>query len=434
MMNKAQADIAYGFVAINRADPAYYAYWLMNNMLGQYALGGRLGDSIRERQGMAYYVFSALDANVGEGPLTIRAGVNPANVDRAVDSIDEEIVAAVSPGFTDRGSRESQRYLIGSMPRSLETNVGIAEVPADRPSSSVWASTTTCACPGCSSAVTREEVQAAAERVLATSRATVVIAGPYQDHGPMRSPVTRAVFFDVDFTLIYPGPTFQGEGYRRFCARHGVDGGSGRASTDAVRGASFLLDEAQEALYDPQIFIHYTRHIIETMGGSGPGVDACAREIYEEWAACQHFLAVRRRAGVLLQTLAARDVKIGLISNTHRCLTSFQAHFELEGLIAAAISSSEHGYMKPHPSIFEKGLQLVNVEPRRGGDGRRQPAGRTSTARVASACAPCSSSDRGTRAACREGNAGRPSIDGVPVIRTLAELPALLWPRRGDLR
>ena len=33
---------------------------LMNNVLGQYALGGRLGDNIRERQGMAYYVFSSL--------------------------------------------------------------------------------------------------------------------------------------------------------------------------------------------------------------------------------------------------------------------------------------------------------------------------------------------------------------------------------------
>ena len=35
---------------------------VMNNALGQYALGGRLGDSIRERQGMAYYVFSSLEA------------------------------------------------------------------------------------------------------------------------------------------------------------------------------------------------------------------------------------------------------------------------------------------------------------------------------------------------------------------------------------
>ena len=32
----------------------------------------------------------------------------------------------------------------------------------------------------------------------------------------------RAVLFDVDFTLIYPGPTFQGEGYERFCTQHGI--------------------------------------------------------------------------------------------------------------------------------------------------------------------------------------------------------------------
>src|SRR5947207_2552424 len=75
MMNKAQTDIAYGFTSIRRADPAYEALRLMNNVLGQYALGGRLGDSIRERQGMAYYVSSAADPNVIEGPLLVRAGV-----------------------------------------------------------------------------------------------------------------------------------------------------------------------------------------------------------------------------------------------------------------------------------------------------------------------------------------------------------------------
>ena len=60
-------------------------------MLGQYALGGRLGDNIRERQGMAYYVFSSFDANVAEGPLVIRAGVNPANVERTMRAIDDEV-------------------------------------------------------------------------------------------------------------------------------------------------------------------------------------------------------------------------------------------------------------------------------------------------------------------------------------------------------
>jgi putative hydrolase of the HAD superfamily len=62
-----------------------------------------------------------------------------------------------------------------------------------------------------------------------------------------------------------------------------------------------------------------------------------------------------------LRKLEAVGVRIGLISNSHRCLASFQSHFELEGLIAGAVSSSEHGLMKPHPSIFRAALDLVNV-------------------------------------------------------------------------
>ena len=100
--------------------------------------------------------------------------------------------------------------------------------------------------------------------------------------------MTRAVFFDVDFTLIYPGPTFRGEGYHAFCTRHGMDVDPARFA-DAVASAASLLDGPDDAPYAPDIFIAYTRHIIEQMGGRGPGLDACAREIYEEWAACQHF-------------------------------------------------------------------------------------------------------------------------------------------------
>lgn len=173
--------------------------------------------------------------------------------------------------------------------------------------------------------------------------------------------VTRAVFFDVDFTLIYPGPAFQGEGYREFCARHGMQVDPSRF-TAAVNSASHILDQAQDAVYNHQIFIDYTAHIIGEMGGSGPAVQTCAAEIYREWAACQHFLLYEDvPAG--LQALTAKNIRIGLISNSHRCLESFQSHFELEGLIDVAISSSQHGYMKPHPSIFEAALKLAGVLP-----------------------------------------------------------------------
>ena len=177
MPNKAQADIAYGFTSITRRDPGYYSMWLMNVAFGQYAIGGRLGDSIRERQGMAYYVSSSFDANVVEGPLTIRAGVSAANLDRAVASIDEEIERLFRDGLTEQELDESRRYLIGAMPRALETNTAIANflqtseffglgLDYDRQ------------LPDYLRAVTLESAHEAARRVLSIERATVVVAGP----------------------------------------------------------------------------------------------------------------------------------------------------------------------------------------------------------------------------------------------------------------
>jgi putative hydrolase of the HAD superfamily len=169
---------------------------------------------------------------------------------------------------------------------------------------------------------------------------------------------TRAIFFDVDFTLIHPGPAFQGHGYREFCARYGVQVSPDRFD-DAVAGASSLL-AAEGRAYDPQVFVQYTARIIEGMGGSGPAVEDAARAIYDEWAACRHF-TLYEEVPEVLRSLHADGYTIGLISNTQRSLTEFERHFSLDGLFAVALSSSDHGYMKPHPSIFEEALRQANV-------------------------------------------------------------------------
>jgi zinc protease len=178
MMNKAQADIAYGFVAMARNDPEYYACWLMNNVFGQYSIGGRLGDSIRERQGMAYYVSSSLDANVAPGPLTIRAGVNPSNVDRAIASIDEEISRLVRDGVAAKELEDSRKFLIGSIPRALETNAAIANFLQIAEFFGLGLDYDV-RLPDLLRAVTLDQANAAARRILNPTRATVVVAGPY---------------------------------------------------------------------------------------------------------------------------------------------------------------------------------------------------------------------------------------------------------------
>jgi zinc protease len=179
MMNKAQADIGYGFTTIVRSDPKYYAYTLMNNALGQYGIGGRLGDSIRERQGMAYYVFSSFDANVVEGPLVVRAGVNPANVDRAIASIDEEVRRMATEGMTPDELADCKQYLIGSIPRLLETNGAIATFLQTSEFFGLGLDHDL-RLPSLLDAVTLDEVNAAARQTLNVSHAAIVVAGPYQ--------------------------------------------------------------------------------------------------------------------------------------------------------------------------------------------------------------------------------------------------------------
>lgn len=126
MPGKSQTDIAYGFAAVSRLDPRFYAYWMMNNVLGQFGLGGRLAENIRERQGMAYYAFSTFDPSVGPGALLVRAGVDPNNVQRAVAAIDHEVALLAAEGPTPRELAETRDYLIGSIPRMLENNPAIA--------------------------------------------------------------------------------------------------------------------------------------------------------------------------------------------------------------------------------------------------------------------------------------------------------------------
>ena len=223
----------------------------------------------------------------------------------------------------------------------------------------------------------------------------------------------RAVFFDIDFTLIQPGPAFQASGYRDFCSRHGIDVDPA-AFERAVAAAAALFDTGTGE-YDARLFIDFTRRIIEGMGGSGPAVELAARDIYSEWAACHHFFLYDDVAEVLRE-LHARGLEIGLISNSHRCLTSFQTHFELEGLFSAAVTSAEQGYLKPHPSIFETALRQASAQPEESVMVGDSVAHDVEGARRL-----------GMRAVLLlRGSSSEPCPPDVPVIHSLRELPPLL--------
>ncbi len=131
MPGKAQTDLVMGVPSMTRQDPDFYAAVLANTVLGVFGMMGRLGESVREQQGLAYYAYSALQVDKGPGPWVAIAGVDPANVERAIASIEKEIARMASDLVSEEELADSKAYLTGSLPLRLETNEGVAGVILD---------------------------------------------------------------------------------------------------------------------------------------------------------------------------------------------------------------------------------------------------------------------------------------------------------------
>ncbi|NLG28177.1 MAG: insulinase family protein, partial [Chloroflexi bacterium] len=123
---KVQADLVWGVVGLPRTSPDYYAAMMANLILGRLGMMGRLGEHVRDDMGLAYYASSALQTGHGPQPWVLYAGVNPANVDRAVAAMLEEVRRLRDEPVTDQELDDSRTYLTGALPLRLETNDEIA--------------------------------------------------------------------------------------------------------------------------------------------------------------------------------------------------------------------------------------------------------------------------------------------------------------------
>ncbi|MBV9545481.1 MAG: insulinase family protein, partial [Chloroflexi bacterium] len=131
MAGKTQADVAIGLPTLDRSAPDYYALSFANHILGRMYFMGRFGEKVRDEQGLAYYATSELHSSYGRGAWLMRAGVNPRNLDKALDSINFELRRFLDDGPTEDEQADGVRSLLGSLPRQLETNEGAAAVMAE---------------------------------------------------------------------------------------------------------------------------------------------------------------------------------------------------------------------------------------------------------------------------------------------------------------
>lgn len=174
---KAQADIVLGLVARGREDPAYYALDMANLILGRLGLYGRLGRAVREERGLAYYAFSTLDGGRGPVPWMARAGVDPANVERAIETIVEEVARFGRDGVTDAELADAKSFLVGSLALGVEGSGGLALALLNIEFHALGLDFLT-RYPAIVSALTREAVREAAWSYLRPEGLTIAVAGP----------------------------------------------------------------------------------------------------------------------------------------------------------------------------------------------------------------------------------------------------------------
>ncbi len=122
---KAQSDIALGCSGPTRNSPDFMPASLGNSALGQFGMGGRIGDVVRERSGLAYYASSSLSAGIGPGAWVVNAGVNPGNVDKTIDLVVREIRQFLEKGISAEELADSQSNYVGRLPLMLESNGGV---------------------------------------------------------------------------------------------------------------------------------------------------------------------------------------------------------------------------------------------------------------------------------------------------------------------
>jgi zinc protease len=126
LAGKSQTDLTLGMLGPKRKSQDYLPASLGNSVLGQFGMMGRIGDAVRVKAGLAYDASTSLNAWIDGGSWEVGAGVNPVNLQKAIDLILQELNHFIEEPVTNEELADSQANYIGRLPLSLESNAGVA--------------------------------------------------------------------------------------------------------------------------------------------------------------------------------------------------------------------------------------------------------------------------------------------------------------------
>ena len=116
-----QANIILGNLGITRHNRDFYAFQVMNYLLGGGGFVSRLMDDIRVNRGLAYSVYSSFDPGLEPGPFIVALETKNASAGEAVTRVVEQLRRIMTQPVTPEELKEAKSYLIGSFPRKMDS-------------------------------------------------------------------------------------------------------------------------------------------------------------------------------------------------------------------------------------------------------------------------------------------------------------------------
>jgi zinc protease len=177
---KSQTDLLIGTLGPSRTSEDFFPASLGNSILGQFGMMGRIGEAVRERAGLAYTASTSLNSWSNTGTWEVSAGVNPANVEKAIELVLKEIRRFTSEPVAKEELEDSKTNFIGRMPLSLESNAGMAASILNMERFDLGMDYLI-RYPALVSAVNEEQVLAVAHKYLDVEKMVIVSAGTAEE-------------------------------------------------------------------------------------------------------------------------------------------------------------------------------------------------------------------------------------------------------------
>ncbi|UCB52201.1 MAG: insulinase family protein [Candidatus Zixiibacteriota bacterium] len=121
-----QTYIRVGHLGIKRDNPDYFAVKVMNYILGGGGFSSRMMDEIRSKRGLTYGIGCKFDYNKLEGAYTVSTFTQNDSTAAAIRAIIEQIANFRSGGVTDTELKDTKSFYTGYFPLQLETPSQIA--------------------------------------------------------------------------------------------------------------------------------------------------------------------------------------------------------------------------------------------------------------------------------------------------------------------